>query len=271
MATGTRRKLRNTGTKRTHKVTAGDCITVQGDSDHEENLEVYEGCDHDKERQHDDDDSDADSNHHPPGRSTQIGRILDRIHRVWDITDINKHLEPAVCPSIWTERPAKQLSKLAHATGTEHRTWAMAQLNREARGCPLTKSIIEQVYQQALKEGKSVSRHSARGSQTAAMIPDTPTPQAHRQQSATTSHSQIASEVAVSPELGNSHTATPSVSPSPSPSPSYQPIQPPSDQGYGEQGIEGELENIMNGIDGETLVICSLQRFMPLASLSANK
>lgn len=103
----------------------------------------------------------------------------------------------------------------------------------------------------------------------AAMIPDTPTQQAHRQQSTTTSHSQIASEV-VSPELGNSHSATPSVSPSPSPSPSYQSIQSPSDQGYGEQGIEDELENIMNGIDVENLVY-SLQRFMPLASLSANK
>lgn len=114
------------------------------------------------------------------GLTTKIQHILDNVHQAWGIANINMLLDAAIRPSAWTERPAKQLSKLARATGVDQRAWAIGQLGQLARGRPLNKSIIQQVYDQAVAEGKLALGRSSQRSRAPASVPETP--QAQKQQ-----------------------------------------------------------------------------------------
>lgn len=235
--------------------------------------------------------------HQVRGHSTQIERILNSVHQVWNITNINDHLAPNILPAdgIWTERPAKQLSKLAHATTVHHRTWALDQLHQCAGEKPLTKSIIEQVYQKAEEKGKIFSQRSSSissaraASREAATIPDTPQAQRRQQnQQHSWSHSwrpsrpsrpsRLAAEVstrtsrhrqrAASTELGDA-LSSPSPSPPPSPplslshlhsnelSPLCQPQH--TEQSHEDGEREGELNEM--GLLG-SLVCCSFELFV---------
>lgn len=115
------------------------------------------------------------------GLTTKVQHILDNVHQAWGTANVNMLLDAAICPSAWTERPAKQLSKLARATGVNQRAWAIGQLQQFAKGRPLTKTIIQQVYDQAVVEGKTMSGRSSKRSRAPASVPDTP-PQAHKKQ-----------------------------------------------------------------------------------------
>ncbi|KAJ4385296.1 hypothetical protein N0V93_010357 [Gnomoniopsis smithogilvyi] len=131
----------------------GSGIHIQTQEDDERNEE---------EEEKEEEVSRVDRSVQAPGFSTQIDRILDSINQAWKMVDIKHHLTPAILPVVWTERPAKQLCKLAHATTFRHRDWAIKQLHQRADGKPITRTVIEQVYQQAEAEGKLISQRNTK-------------------------------------------------------------------------------------------------------------
>lgn len=89
--------------------------------------------------------------------SSRVPHFLEMVHNVWEIENINTVLGPAIAPpgGRWTERPVKSLSKLANATQTNYRDWAISKLKAQSRGSPLVKTTIENVYNIASREGKT--------------------------------------------------------------------------------------------------------------------
>lgn len=148
-----------------------------------------------------------------PSLSAKMQHVLKNVHRAWDVADVNTLLDAAICPSAWTERPAKELSKLARATGVYQRAWAVGQLRQLAGGRPLTKSIIQQVYDKAVAEGKIELGRSRKRPRAPASVPDTPQAQKRQQQQPQTptdsyqlgrGSARPASRRAASAELGRS-------------------------------------------------------------------
>lgn len=148
--------------------------------------------------------------------SAKMQRILMNVHQAWDVADVNTLLNAAICPSVWTERPAKELSKLARATGVDQRAWAIDQLQQLAGGRPLTKSIIQQVYEKAVAEGKIDLGRSRTRPRAPASVPHTPKARGQQQQQPQTrTNSGQLREASVGPATGRAASYELGQSPSP--------------------------------------------------------
>lgn len=150
--------------------------------------------------------------------SAKMQRVLKNVHQAWDVADVNTLLDAAIRPSAWTERPAKELSKLARATGVDQRAWAIGQLQQLAGGRPLTKSIIQQVYNKAVAEGRTELGRSRKRPRAPASVPDTPLRAQKRQQQQpqTPTHSHQLGEASARPATGRAASVELGQSPLPS-------------------------------------------------------